>query len=79
MPGGLGKNREFYAGKVDAGGVGAELLDALYDPQTSGGLFVSVPSRRAAAFSAALQRRRAWHVEAGEVVARGARAIELIG
>ena len=76
-PGGLARNREFYAPHVEAGGLDAVLLDALYDPQTSGGLLVSVPGRRAAAFTAALRRRRVWHVAAGEVRRRGKLAVEL--
>jgi hypothetical protein len=39
---------------------------------------VAVPARRAAGFSAALRRRRAWHVRAGEVTRRGERAVRLL-
>lgn len=75
-PGGLAKNREFYSPKVAAPeGFDAALIDALHDPQTSGGLLVAVPARRAAAFASALQRRRVWHVPAGEVVGRRSHAI----
>jgi selenide,water dikinase len=76
-PGGLGTNRAFYSGRVDAGPVGGPLLDALYDPQTSGGLLVAIPARRAAGFAAALRRSRAWHAAVGDVVARGERAVVL--
>lgn len=78
-PGGLARNRRFFSDKVEENGVAEDLLKALYDPQTSGGLLVAVPARRAAAFSAALRRRRTWHVCAGEVVRRGARAVRLGG
>ena len=78
-PGGLARNRRFFADKVEEGGVAEDLLKALYDPQTSGGLLVSVPSRRAAAFSAALRKRRSWHVRVGDVVRRGERAVRLLG
>jgi selenide,water dikinase len=77
-PGGLARNRRFFADKVDEGGIAGDLLQALYDPQTSGGLLVSVPAKRAAAFAAAMRRRRAWHVEAGEVTRRGERAVRLL-
>jgi selenide,water dikinase len=77
VPGGLARNREFYGPAVDAAAVDAAWRDALFDPQTSGGLLVAVPARRAAAFRAALRRRRVWHVEAGEVVARTAHAVVL--
>ncbi len=76
-PGGLARNRKFFAEKVEEGGVEENLLRALYDPQTSGGLLVAVPARKSAAFSAALRRRRVWHVRVGEVVRRGAHAVRL--
>ncbi len=76
-PGGLKSNREFYGPRVDAGPVTGPLLDALHDPQTSGGLLVAVPPRRAVGFAAALRRRRTVCLEAGEVVARGTHAVVL--
>jgi selenide,water dikinase len=43
VPGGVQRNREFYASKVDgAKGCPPSLLDILYDPQTSGGLLIAV-------------------------------------
>jgi selenide,water dikinase len=77
VPGGLARNREFYGPAVDATAVETAWRDALFDPQTSGGLLVALPSRRTAAFRAALRRRRVWHVEAGEVVARTTHAVVL--
>ena len=76
-PGGLVRNRKFFSPKVDEGATETALLSALYDPQTSGGLLVAVPARRAAAFAAALRRRRVWHVRAGEVARRGASSVRL--
>src|SRR6185503_7758813 len=74
---GLYKNRDFYAEKVD-GKAASEAMDlALYDPQTAGGLLLSVPARREAALIGALRRRRVFVMPVGEVVARGARAVEL--
>jgi selenide,water dikinase len=74
---GLYKNRDFYAEKVD-GTAASEAMDlALYDPQTAGGLLLSVPARREAALIGALRRRRVFVMPVGEVVARGARAVEL--
>ncbi len=77
-PGGLARNREFYGPGVEHGGLDPTMTLALYDPQTSGGLLISVPARRAPALCAALKRRRVWVAELGEVVARGTRAIELV-
>ena len=78
-PGGLARNRDFYAPEVDMGSLPTTMRDALFDPQTSGGLLVCVPARSAPAFAAALRRRRVWHVAAGEARRRGARAVELAG
>ena len=46
--GGDPRNREFAAAHVDAGDASDELLALGYDPQTSGGLLVSLPADRAA-------------------------------
>jgi selenide,water dikinase len=78
VPGGLARNRDFYSPQVDAGAVEPAMGSALHDPQTSGGLLVCVPARRAAAFAAALRRRRVWHVVAGEARRRGRHAVELL-
>ncbi len=75
VPGGLARNRAFYAAAVE--GDAGVLEPALYDPQTSGGLLLAVPPRRAGALQRSLARRRVWHVEVGVVAARGARAIAL--
>lgn len=42
VPAGAYKNRGYSIGKVDDGGVAEHYLDLLYDPQTSGGLLISV-------------------------------------
>jgi selenide,water dikinase len=50
LPGGLRNNREFVSCAVDgAGDIDPLLLDLLYDPQTSGGLLISLPEQEAAA------------------------------
>jgi selenide,water dikinase len=74
---GLKKNREFFAARIDEGETPEAMRLALYDPQTSGGLLIAVPARRAAALMAALKRRRVWVAELGEAIARGAKSIEL--
>lgn len=76
-PGGLARNRNFFRGCVDEGGLDERLLKALYDPQTSGGLLVAVPPRRAARFEAALARRRVWCAPVGEVVRRAKVSVRL--
>jgi selenide, water dikinase len=76
-PGGLASNREFYGKSVSEGEVAEVLRLGLYDPQTSGGLLIAIPARRAATLLSALRKRRVWHVEAGEVAARGRHSVEL--
>jgi selenide,water dikinase len=54
--GGLETNEEYFGQSVDvAPGVAASLLALLYDPQTSGGLLVSVDPRQAGQVEAALR------------------------
>lgn len=43
VPGGSYRNREYVQGMVREEGLSEEMRDLLYDPQTSGGLLVSVP------------------------------------
>ena len=77
-PGGLGRNRDYYSPAVRDPGLPEPLRLALYDPQTSGGLLLAAPARRAAALARGLARRRAGAIELGQVVARGATSIELV-
>ena len=67
-PGGLKNNREYLGDKVTPDGVSPEDLLPLYDPQTSGGLLVSVPHERASAFVRALEEHATLAAVVGEVV-----------
>ena len=78
VAGGLTRNREFYAAAVGGDTLAEPLALALHDPQTSGGLLIACAPRQAAGLLAALKRRRVWAVEVGEVLARGAHALELV-
>jgi selenide, water dikinase len=51
--GGDQRNRDFVAGSVSFDGLPDDLAALAFDPQTSGGLFVSIPSERAAVLAAA--------------------------
>jgi selenide,water dikinase len=47
IPGGTLRNKEFRSRMVDSAGVGDVMMDILFDPQTSGGLFMSVGADKA--------------------------------
>jgi selenide,water dikinase len=66
--GGDSRNRDFAGPHVDVDGVPDDLLAVAYDPQTSGGLLVSLPADKALALQAAFESRdlSAWRI--GSVV-----------
>ena len=75
VPGGLNNNREFAACVVEtARPLPREVEDLLYDPQTSGGLLITLPPADAAALERALPEAR----QIGRVAARGLKAIRLV-
>lgn len=56
IPGGMYRNRDYFADRVAIGGeVPTALADLAFDPQTSGGLLFSVPAGEADRLLAALQ------------------------
>ncbi|MDO4572693.1 MAG: selenide, water dikinase SelD [Clostridia bacterium] len=57
LPEGMYRNRRFAEASVDAGGCPLPLQDALYDPQTSGGLLLAVHPEDAEALLGALEGR----------------------
>jgi selenide,water dikinase len=72
--GGDRRNRDFAAAHVEAEGVSEELLALAYDPQTAGGLLVTLPADKSAVLEAAFAAaglfvRRLGRVEAGAGVA----------
>lgn len=80
IPGGAHSNREFFSCKVEvSSNVSDLLLDIFYDPQTSGGLFISMPSHEAKSYVDLL--RKEGHVYTsvvGEVVKEHPGRIELL-
>ncbi len=71
IPGGLKNNRVFVAPCVEGT---SELDELLYDPQTSGGLLISLPEQDAAQLEQILPA--AFRV--GQVVARGAKPLRIL-
>jgi selenide,water dikinase len=55
IPGGTSRNKDFRTKMVDAVGIGDVMLDILFDPQTSGGLFMSVGPDKAGLLLSALK------------------------
>lgn len=75
VPGGLKNNREYASCAVEtARDVPVEVEDLLYDPQTSGGLLITLPEADAAALASAFPDAYA----IGRVLARQEKPIRLI-
>lgn len=75
IPGGLRNNRDFAACSVETtGSPDAALIDLLYDPQTSGGLLITLPEEQCAGLLDALPGAR----RIGHVTARDNKPIRLI-
>jgi len=75
IPGGLRNNREFASCVVERGrDIPEEIENLLYDPQTSGGLLISLPEKDAAE----LTKRLEGAYRIGRALARGEKAIRLI-
>ena len=77
IPGGVERNRESSGAAVTAGeGVNSRMLDVCFDPETSGGLLISIEAEKADALLADL--KAAGHAEAaiiGKITGTGSGAI----
>jgi selenide,water dikinase len=80
IPGGAHSNRDFFSCRVDVHpGVLALLVDLFYDPQTSGGLLISLPSGGAEALVSALKKEANMNSSiVGEVVAEPPEKIRIL-
>jgi selenide,water dikinase len=80
VPGGAHSNRQFFSCKVEAhSSVPAVLIDLFYDPQTSGGLLISLPSGEADKLVVALKREGLIYSNVvGEVVEEHPGKIQLL-
>jgi selenide,water dikinase len=76
VPGGLKANRDFAECVVEYGpGIDEDLKTLLYDPQTAGGLLISVAATDAARMANALESKGVPVAEVGRVLAKGAKPI----
>jgi selenide,water dikinase len=67
--GGDGRNRDFAGGAVTVDGASDGHLALAYDPQTAGGLLISLPRSRAAAFEQAAAARDVFVAQIGRIAA----------
>ena len=80
LPAGLKRNVEFIAGCVAfANGVPDEIRNLMFDPQTSGGLLLSVPATDAARLIGALQEKAVPVQEIGYVIQKTTPLISVLG
>ena len=77
VPGGLQRNREFFGPGIGGETMPEPMLAALFDPQTSGGLLIALPARKATGLIAALRKGRVWCEDIGMAMPRGTQSIEL--
>ena len=66
--GGDSRNRDFAGPHVEADGVEEDLLALAYDPQTSGGLLISLPADKGAVLGAAFAAQDLFLARVGRVV-----------
>jgi selenide,water dikinase len=80
VPGGAHSNRQFFSCRVEADtNLSPLLMDILYDPQTSGGLLISLPSDEAEKLVIALRKEGDLHSSIlGEVVREHPGKIQLL-
>jgi selenide,water dikinase len=77
VPAGCYRNRDHYRPFLRDNGVEAEDLLPLFDPQTSGGLLISLPPEGAARFMERAASRGCFAARVGEVVPRGEKLVEI--
>ena len=77
-PGGLQANREYFSCAVDWSGTDAATQAILLDPQTSGGLLISLPETRAEELLSVLREKEFPAVTIGRISNSGIKHLEFI-
>ena len=79
IPGGLVNNRKYLEPQVRFDSIVPEEIQTLmFDPQTSGGLLISVAKEHAEDLASALQRRRVPCFQIGRVLARESSLLHVV-
>ena len=80
IPGGMHSNRQFFSCRVEVhSNIPDLLMDVLYDPQTSGGLLISLPSDRAEELVVILKKEGHVHSSiVGEVVEKSSGKLRIL-
>ena len=78
IPGGITSNREYFGDAVDWSGVDTDLQNLLLDPQTSGGLLISLPESRSHSLAEYLNQQGFTAAIIGKVAETGIKQLEFI-
>lgn len=79
LTGGSKSNREYLIDSLSVGErVSPVLLEIALDPQTSGGLLISIPKEKADQFAGELRQNQLYSKPIGRVVSKSDKAIYLI-